>query len=166
MTRCLSGSLARAARVSLDPPVVAEGLERHFGDVKAVDGVDLVVNQGEIFGFLGPNGAGKSTTVRMLATLLTPTAGSARVAGYDVVRDAAMVRRNIGVALQDAAIDPIMTGRELPRAASRAVRDLEGPRQGRGATSCSIVSGSPAPRTGGWAPTRAACAGVSTSRCR
>ncbi len=99
--------------MSLDPPVVAEGLERHFGDVKAVDGVDLVVNQGEIFGFLGPNGAGKSTTVRMLATLLTPTAGSARVAGYDVVRDAAMVRRNIGVALQDAAIDPIMTGREL-----------------------------------------------------
>jgi ABC-2 type transport system ATP-binding protein len=99
--------------VSVDPPVVAEGLQRHFGDVKAVDGVDLVVNQGEIFGFLGPNGAGKSTTVRMLATLLTPTAGSARVAGYDVVREAGMVRRNIGVALQDAAIDPIMTGREL-----------------------------------------------------
>jgi ABC-2 type transport system ATP-binding protein len=81
----------------------------------AVDGVDLVVEQGEIFGFLGPNGAGKSTIVRMLTTLLTPTAGTARVAGFDVVRQAGAVRRSIGVALQDAAIDPLMTGRELLR---------------------------------------------------
>jgi ABC-2 type transport system ATP-binding protein len=96
-------------------PIEAEGLVRHFGDVVAVDGVDLVVEQGEIFGFLGPNGAGKSTLVRMLTTLLRPTAGRARVAGHDVVEEAGAVRRSIGVALQDAAIDPLMTGRELVR---------------------------------------------------
>ncbi|MEY2741608.1 MAG: hypothetical protein RL283_1710 [Actinomycetota bacterium] len=110
-------------------PIVAEGLVRHFGDVKAVDGIDLEVRPGEIFGFLGPNGAGKSTAVRMLTTLLRPTSGTARVAGHDVVREADAVRRSIGVALQDAAIDPLMTGRELlalqavlygiPRAESR-----------------------------------------------
>jgi ABC-2 type transport system ATP-binding protein len=94
-------------------PIVAKGLVRHFGDVKAVDDVDLEVAQGEIFGFLGPNGAGKSTTVRMLTTLLTPTAGTATVAGFDVVTQANDVRRSIGVALQDAAIDPLMTGNEL-----------------------------------------------------
>ena len=96
-------------------PIEAEGLIRYFGDIKAVDGVDLVVEQGEIFGFLGPNGAGKSTIVRMLTTLLKPTAGTARVAGYDIVTEAGDVRRSIGVALQDAAIDPLMTGRELVR---------------------------------------------------
>ncbi|HVE75953.1 MAG TPA: ATP-binding cassette domain-containing protein [Actinomycetota bacterium] len=94
-------------------PVIAEGLQKHFGDVVAVDGIDLEVQQGEIFGFLGPNGAGKSTTVRILTTLLRPTGGSARVAGFDVVGQADQVRRSIGVALQDAAIDPLMTGREL-----------------------------------------------------
>ncbi len=94
-------------------PIIAEGLTRHFGDVKAVDGIDLTVKEGEIFGFLGPNGAGKSTAVRMLTTLLRPTSGSARVAGYDVVTQADDVRRSIGVALQDAAIDPLMTGAEL-----------------------------------------------------
>jgi ABC-2 type transport system ATP-binding protein len=100
---------------STDHPIVAEGLVRTFGDVKAVDGVDLIVEAGEIFGLLGPNGAGKSTTVRMLTTLLRPTAGTARVAGFDVVRQADQVRRRIGVALQDAAIDPLMTGMELLR---------------------------------------------------
>ncbi|MFM8645211.1 MAG: ABC transporter ATP-binding protein, partial [Actinomycetota bacterium] len=95
------------------PPIVAESLVRHFGDVKAVDGINLTVNAGEIFGFLGPNGAGKSTAVRMLTTLLRPTSGTARVAGFDVVKQADDVRRNIGVALQDAAIDPLMTGFEL-----------------------------------------------------
>lgn len=77
--------------------------------------MDLEVTEGEIFGFLGPNGAGKSTTVRMLTTLLRPTGGTATVAGYDVVTQADMVRRSIGVALQDAAIDPLMTGNELLR---------------------------------------------------
>ena len=95
------------------PPIVAGGLVRHFGSVKAVDGVDLEVRAGEIFGFLGPNGAGKSTVIRMLTTLLKPTSGSAQVAGFDVVTQANDVRRNIGVALQDAAIDPLMTGNEL-----------------------------------------------------
>jgi ABC-2 type transport system ATP-binding protein len=94
-------------------PIEAEGLERHFGAVRAVNGVDLAVQEGEIFGFLGPNGAGKTTTVRMLTTLLIPTGGTARVAGFDVVSQAPLVRRSIGVALQDAAIDPLMTGREL-----------------------------------------------------
>ncbi|MEO6122151.1 MAG: ATP-binding cassette domain-containing protein [Ilumatobacteraceae bacterium] len=96
-----------------DYPIYAEGLVRHFGNVKAVDGVDLQVEHGEVFGFLGPNGAGKSTTVRMLTTLLRPTAGIARVAGFDVMTQADDVRRSIGVALQDAAIDPLMTGSEL-----------------------------------------------------
>ncbi len=94
-------------------PIVVEGLRRSFGDLEAVAGVDLEVADGEIFGFLGPNGAGKSTIVRMLTTLLRPTSGSATVAGHDVVTDAHQVRRSIGVALQDAAIDPLMTGREL-----------------------------------------------------
>ena len=96
-------------------PVEVSGLVRTFGDLRAVDGIDLVVEQGEVFGFLGPNGAGKSTTVRMLTTLLRPTAGTARVGGFDVVSEAASVRRCMGVALQDAAIDPLMTGNELVR---------------------------------------------------
>ena len=94
-------------------PVVAESLVRRFGKLEAVAGIDLQIGAGEIFGFLGPNGAGKSTTVRMLTTLLRPTDGRGLVAGYDVVREADAVRRSIGVALQDAAIDPLMTGREL-----------------------------------------------------
>jgi ABC-2 type transport system ATP-binding protein len=96
--------------------IVVEGLVREFkGGIRAVDGIDLHVRTGEVYGFLGPNGAGKSTTVRMLTTLLRPTGGSATVAGFDVLADAASVRRAIGVALQDAAIDPFMTGRELLR---------------------------------------------------
>jgi ABC-2 type transport system ATP-binding protein len=90
------------------------GLEREFsGGIKAVDGVDLEVAEGEIYGFLGPNGAGKTTTVRMLTTLLAPTGGHAVVAGHDVATEAAEVRKAIGVALQEAALDPLMTGREL-----------------------------------------------------
>jgi ABC-2 type transport system ATP-binding protein len=98
------------------PAIEARGLEREFsGGIKAVDGVDLEVADGEIFAFLGPNGAGKTTTVRMLTTLLRPTGGSATVAGYDVVSEAGRVREVIGVALQEAALDPLMTGRELIR---------------------------------------------------
>ena len=96
-------------------PIVAENLVRHFGDVEAVNGINLQVNAGEIFGFLGPNGAGKSTVVRMLTTLLRPTSGKAFVAGFDVAKHPNEVRRRIGVALQDAAIDPLMTGVELLR---------------------------------------------------
>ncbi|MDX6632955.1 MAG: type transport system ATP-binding protein [Solirubrobacterales bacterium] len=98
------------------PAIEVEGLERKFsGGVLAVAGVDLEVAEGEIYGFLGPNGAGKTTTVRMLTTLLRPTGGRATVAGHDIVSDAAAVRRSIGVALQEAALDPLMTGRELIR---------------------------------------------------
>ena len=97
------------------PAIVVEGLERAFGDVLAVQGVDLEVGEGKIYGFLGPNGAGKTTTVRMLTTLLLPTGGRATVAGHDVVKEARAVRASIGVALQEAALDPLMTGRELIR---------------------------------------------------
>jgi ABC-2 type transport system ATP-binding protein len=94
--------------------IEVEALERHFkGGIKAVDGVDLSVAPGEVYGFLGPNGAGKSTTVRMLVTLLRPTGGRARVAGHDVATEPHAVRARIGVALQDAALDQLMTGREL-----------------------------------------------------
>jgi ABC-2 type transport system ATP-binding protein len=92
-----------------------EGLVRQFGDVRAVDHVDLRIPRGEIYGFLGPNGAGKSTTVRMLCTLLAPTGGRAMVAGYDVATHPGDVRLRIGAALQEAALDPKQTGRELLR---------------------------------------------------
>ncbi len=97
--------------------VQAEGLIKTYtgrgGTVEAVRGVDLEVQAGEVFGFLGPNGAGKSTTVRMLTTLLSITAGTIRVAGVDVARDPDAARRRIGVALQEAGLDPRQTGREL-----------------------------------------------------
>ncbi len=100
------------------PAVLAEGLAKHYngsrdGTVEAVRGVDLEVHTGEIFGFLGPNGAGKSTTVRMLTTLLSLTSGRAEVAGFDVARDPDDARSRIGVALQEAGLDPRQTGREL-----------------------------------------------------
>jgi ABC-2 type transport system ATP-binding protein len=102
--------------VSLDGvAILTEGLVRHFGEIRAVDGVDLRIARGEIYGFLGPNGAGKSTTVRMLCTLLAPTGGRAVVAGFDVATHPGEVRLRIGVALQEAALDPKQTGRELLR---------------------------------------------------
>ncbi len=115
--------------------IEAEGLVREFKKgPRAVDGIDLAVAPGEIYGFLGPNGAGKSTTVHMLTTLLPPTAGRASVAGFDVATQGAEVRMQIGAALQEAALDPLLTGREhlrlqatlqaLPRA-ERAARGDE-----------------------------------------
>ncbi len=96
--------------------ILVEDLVRTYpGGLRAVDGVNLEVAPGEIYGFLGPNGAGKSTTVRILTTLLRPTSGRAWVAGHDVVAAAGAARRVIGVALQEAALDPLMTGRELLR---------------------------------------------------
>src|ERR671923_477914 len=93
--------------------IEAHGLVKEFRKgPRAVDGIDLYVASGEIYGFLGPNGAGKSTTVHMLTTLLPPTAGSARVGGYDVVSEGPRVRRAIGAALQEAALDPLLTGRD------------------------------------------------------
>jgi ABC-2 type transport system ATP-binding protein len=112
---------AQAVAVDIDerraPALVAEGLVKNYKDgdetVEAVRGVDLEVRTGEVFGFLGPNGAGKSTTVRMLTTLLTITAGRAEVGGVDVAGEPDKVRRLIGVALQEAGLDPRQTGREL-----------------------------------------------------
>ena len=110
---------SEASSVRSDAAIGADGLVRRFGPHPAVDGVDLDVRPGEIYGFLGPNGAGKSTVVRMLCTLLRPSAGSARVAGHDVVREAHAVRIRIGVALQEAALDDLQTGRELLRLQGR-----------------------------------------------
>jgi len=93
--------------------IEVEGLVREFKKgPRAVDAIDLHVDAGEIYGFLGPNGAGKSTTVLMLTTLLPPTAGTARVGGYDVVAEGPRVRASIGAALQEAALDPLLTGRD------------------------------------------------------
>jgi ABC-2 type transport system ATP-binding protein len=110
-------SLSEAKNPAKEPAVLAESLVKHYrsrsGTVEAVRGIDLAVVAGEIFGFLGPNGAGKSTTVRMLTTLLSITSGTARVGGVDVGSEPDAARRRIGVALQEAGLDPRQTGREL-----------------------------------------------------
>ena len=95
-----------------DLAVVATGLVKHFGDTKAVDGIDLAVRAGTVYGVLGPNGAGKTTTVRMLATLLTPTGGEARVLGHDIVTQAEAVRRDVALTGQIASVDEELTGQE------------------------------------------------------
>lgn len=94
------------------PAVETTGLRKSYGNVHALRGVDLHVEPGSVFGLLGPNGAGKTTAVRILTTLLVPDEGSARVAGFDVVRDAAKVREHIGLAGQYAAVDENLTGFE------------------------------------------------------
>jgi ABC-2 type transport system ATP-binding protein len=113
--------------------IEVESLVRVFkGGVRAVDGIDLRVAPGEIYGFLGPNGAGKSTTVLVLTTLLPPTSGSARVAGLDVVHQGAEVRRAIGASLQESALDPFLTGREHMRLQSALHGVPKGERDARG----------------------------------
>ncbi|MBW8793802.1 MAG: ATP-binding cassette domain-containing protein [Streptomyces sp.] len=102
--------------------VLSEGLEKRFGAVSALHRLDLAVREGTVCGLLGPNGAGKSTAVRLLATLLRPDAGSARIAGHDVVRDPAAVRRSIGVTGQYASVDGDLTGRENLRLFARLLR--------------------------------------------
>jgi ABC-2 type transport system ATP-binding protein len=104
-----------AEQLRASASIDATGLSRSFGDKAAVRGIDLEVGAGSIFGLLGPNGAGKTTVVRMLTTLLAPSGGSARVAGFEITRQAAQVRRAIGVALQETALDPLMTGAEMLR---------------------------------------------------
>jgi ABC-2 type transport system ATP-binding protein len=114
--------------------IEVDGLIRDFkGGVRAVDGIDLRVAPGEIYGFLGPNGAGKSTTVLVLTTLLPPTGGSARVAGLDVVHQGPEVRRAIGASLQESALDPYLTGREHMRlqSALHGLGRAEGERRGK-----------------------------------
>src|SRR5262245_50274203 len=98
--------------MSDQPAILAEGLGKTFGDIHALQSVDLAVSPGSVLGLLGPNGAGKATTVRILTTLLRPDAGHAKVAGFDVVRQPAAVRRVIGLAGQSAAVDEYLTGRE------------------------------------------------------
>src|SRR2546427_5858197 len=94
------------------PAIVVEGLAKSFDQVEAVRGVDFQVATGEVFGFLGPNGAGKSTTINMLCTLVRPSAGSARVAGHDVMRERDAVRRNIGLVFQDTTLDGYLTAEQ------------------------------------------------------
>ncbi|ANP54135.1 ABC-2 type transport system ATP-binding protein [Streptomyces griseochromogenes] len=106
--------------------VLSEGLQKRFGDVHALRGLDLAVAQGTVCGLLGPNGAGKTTAVRLLTTLLRPDAGSARIAGHDLVREAAAVRRRIGVTGQYASVDGDLTGRENLRLFARLHR-VRGP---------------------------------------
>src|ERR687896_1723423 len=96
----------------MDHAIWAEGLVKHFGETKALNGVDLAVRTGTVLGLLGPNGAGKTTAVRVLATLLRPDAGHARVGGYDVVRNAHQVRQLIGLTGQYASVDEALTGTE------------------------------------------------------
>ena len=95
-----------------EPAIAAHGLAKSYGDVRALDGIDLEAREGSVLGVLGPNGAGKTTAVRILATLLKPDAGTARVAGFDVVREAGALRANIGLAGQNAAVDESLTGFE------------------------------------------------------
>ena len=103
-----------------EPAIQADQLVREFKKgPRAVDAIDLAVAPGEIYGFLGPNGAGKSTTVHMLTTLLPPTSGTARVGGFDVVHEGPQVRMRIGAALQEAALDPLLTGRGSSSSTSR-----------------------------------------------
>ena len=98
--------------IDTDLAVQVRGLEKRFGELVAVDGVDLDVRRGETFGFLGPNGAGKSTTISMLCTLLEPTGGQAFVAGHDVVAESDEVRRNIGLVFQDVTLDTYLTAEQ------------------------------------------------------
>jgi len=95
-----------------EPAVVVEGLRKNYAEVEAVRGIHFEVAGGETFGFLGPNGAGKSTTISMLCTLVTPSGGSARVAGYDVVRERGTVRRNIGLVFQDTTLDGYLSAEQ------------------------------------------------------
>jgi ABC-2 type transport system ATP-binding protein len=113
--------------------IEVEGLVREFKNgPRAVDGIDLQVSPGEIYGFLGPNGAGKSTTVLILTTLLPPTAGRARVAGHDLVSEGPAVRAAIGAALQEAALDPLLTGRDHMRLQTTLQGLPRGERRARG----------------------------------
>jgi ABC-2 type transport system ATP-binding protein len=110
----MPGDVPQTTEPVADAAIAARALRRTFKDgIEAVRDIDLTVATGEVFGFLGPNGAGKTTTVRMLCTLLPPTSGTALVAGLDVVKHGAEVRRRIGVALQEIGLDPVQTGREL-----------------------------------------------------
>jgi ABC-2 type transport system ATP-binding protein len=114
-----------------EPAIVAEALAKSYGDVTALDGIDLEAREGTVLGLLGPNGAGKTTAVRILATLLKPDAGSARVAGFDVVEEAPALRARIGLAGQNAAVDENLTGFENLEMVGRLYHLGKGPSQTR-----------------------------------
>ena len=139
-----------------EPAIETQQLVREFKKgPRAVDGIDLRVEPGEVYGFLGPNGAGKSTAVHMLTTLLPPTSGRAWVAGHDVVEEGSKVRATIGAALQEAALDPFLTGREHMKLQT-ALHGMPGRRHASARTCCWNASGSYRRRTAAWAATRAA----------
>ena len=135
--------------------IEAEQLKKVFpNEVEAVAGIDLAVGEGEVFGFLGPNGAGKSTTIRMLTTLLRPTAGRARVAGFDLATEQHAIRRSIGVALQEAGLDDMATGREL-LVLQAQLFGIPASTARRAPSPCSTWSASPTRQIGGCRPTQA-----------
>ena len=146
-----------------DAAIEANGLKKSFGDVEALAGIDLSVPAGTVLGLLGPNGAGKTTAVRILTTLLPPDAGEARVAGLDVVRDAAKLRAQIGLAGQYAAVDENLTGFENLEMVGRLYH-LGKPKSRERADPAAGALRARRGRRAAWcAPTRAACAAGSTS---
>ena len=126
--------------MSDDLMIEAEGLTKRYGDTVALAGIDLAVPAGSILGVLGPNGAGKTTAVRILTTLALPDSGRARVAGYDVVTEAAAVRRHIGVTAQDATLDELPHRAAEPGHGRRAERAAAGRAPRPGPSSCSTAS--------------------------
>ena len=143
--------------------IQAEGVKHAFGEVVALDGLDLEVEAGTVFGLLGPNGAGKTTLVRVLATLLRPTRGRASVLGYDVVAEPLAVRRRIGLAGQFAAVDEELTGRENLEMVGRLYRLRQPRRARRAAERARALRARRRRRPRASPPTRAACAAGSTS---
>src|SRR3954451_15980345 len=114
-----------------EPAITATGLAKAYGDIRALDGIDLEAREGTVLGLLGPNGAGKTTAVRILATLLKPDSGSARIAGFDVVSQAPQLRAHIGLAGQNAAVDENLTGQENREMVGRLYRLGKGPAKER-----------------------------------
>jgi len=143
--------------------VEATGLTKSFGDTRVLAGVDLAVQRGTIQALLGPNGAGKTTTVRILATLLRPDGGTARVAGHDVLRAPHLVRRSIGLTGQYAAVDELLTGMENMTLIGRLHHLGRAGARRRAAELLERFGLAEAARTAGCGPTRAACAAASTS---
>ena len=143
--------------------IEATGLVKSFGETRAVDGVDLAVRRGSVYGVLGPNGAGKTTTIRMLATLIRPDAGSARVLGHDIVTEADAVRGAVSLTGQLASVDEDLTGRENLILLGRLLGLKRAGRQGPRRPSCSRRSGSPRPRASSSRTTPAGCGAGSTS---
>ncbi len=157
-------SRLRDPSAAISTAVDVQGVVKSFGEVLALNGLDLHVEAGTVFGLLGPNSAGKTTLVRILAALLEPTAGRASVHGHDVASDPLAVRRRIGLAGQFAAVDEELTGRENVEMVGRLITS-PGPRRALAPAKCLIASGSPMPPIAAFRRTRAACvAGLMLAR--